>query len=137
MDQPLTAHEAPSVPAPPPADLRPAEPTSMVNIYELSFGAVCGICAGVFIKKGAKMLAFVLGGIFVLLQYCNSMSLISVNWDKASERFDNLFSSTGPDGVRHPPTVASLWNWLVDFLLADFQQRASFVAGLLLGLRVG
>ncbi|KZT57007.1 hypothetical protein CALCODRAFT_434887, partial [Calocera cornea HHB12733] len=115
----------------------PPAPQSMINVYELSFGAVCGICAGVFIKKGAKMLAFLLGGIFVLLQYFNSLSLISVNWDKMSARYDSLFTSTGPDGVRHPPTLVSLWNWLVDFLLADFQQRASFVAGLMLGLRVG
>lgn len=41
---------------------------SSVNVYELSFGTVCGLCAGVFIKKGAKALAFVLGGVFVLLQ---------------------------------------------------------------------
>jgi len=30
-----------------------------------------------------------------------------------------------------------LWNWVVDFLTADFQSRASFVAGLALGLRIG
>ena len=35
---------------------------------ELTFGSVAGICAGVFIKKGAKAVAFFLGGIFVLLQ---------------------------------------------------------------------
>lgn len=39
-------------------------------MYELSFGTVCGICAGVFLKKGAKALAFVFGGVFVLLQVC-------------------------------------------------------------------
>ena len=37
-------------------------------MYGLTFGTVCGICAGVFVKKGAKALAFVFGGIFVLLQ---------------------------------------------------------------------
>lgn len=37
-------------------------------MFELSFGAVCGICAGVFVKKGVKLLAFFLGGVFVLLQ---------------------------------------------------------------------
>ena len=40
----------------------------IVNVYELSFGTVCGICAGVFVKKGAIALAYVFGGIFVLLQ---------------------------------------------------------------------
>lgn len=43
-------------------------PKSDINVYNLGFGTVCGICAGVFIKKGAKLLAFVLGGAFVFLQ---------------------------------------------------------------------
>ena len=46
----------------------PPPPQSSVNAYELTFGTVCGICAGVFVKKGAKALAFVMGGVFVLLQ---------------------------------------------------------------------
>jgi FUN14 family len=37
-------------------------------MYELTFGTVCGVCAGVFVKKGAKALAFFFGGVFVLLQ---------------------------------------------------------------------
>ena len=41
-----------------------------MNLYELSFGTVAGICAGVFIKKGAKAVAFFVGGVFVLLQVC-------------------------------------------------------------------
>jgi hypothetical protein len=46
----------------------PPPPESIVNMYELTFGTVCGVCAGVFVKKGAKTLAFIFGGIFVLLQ---------------------------------------------------------------------
>ena len=46
----------------------PDAPKSNINFYELSFGTVCGLCAGVFVKKGAKALAFMLGGVFVLLQ---------------------------------------------------------------------
>jgi hypothetical protein len=46
----------------------PPPPESSVNMYELTFGTVCGICAGIFVKKGAKALAVVFGGIFVLLQ---------------------------------------------------------------------
>ena len=53
---------------PPPDELPPPPPGSAVSLYELSFGTVAGICAGVFIKKGAKAAAFLLGGIFVLLQ---------------------------------------------------------------------
>lgn len=45
---------------------------SSVNLTQLTFGTVCGICAGVFVKKGFKALAFLLGGVFVLLQVSNS-----------------------------------------------------------------
>ena len=52
----------------------PPPPESIVNMYELTFGTVCGVCAGVFVKKGARALAFVFGGVFVLLQVspCNT-----------------------------------------------------------------
>lgn len=51
---------------------------SALSTYELSFGAVCGICAGVFVKKGAKLVAFMLGGAFVMLQVCGG------HWDVAA-----------------------------------------------------
>ena len=43
-------------------------PKSDLNVYNLGFGTICGICSGLFIKKGAKFIAFLLGGGFVLLQ---------------------------------------------------------------------
>ncbi|KAJ3551996.1 hypothetical protein NM688_g4391 [Phlebia brevispora] len=122
--------------APSPATL-PPPPESSVNLYELTFGTVCGVCAGVFMKKGAKALAFVLGGIFVLLQYLGSLSLVRVDWTRMSGRFENLFYREDVQGIRRPPSIGSVMRWLIDFLTADFQQRASFVAGFALGLRVG
>ncbi|TDL27364.1 hypothetical protein BD410DRAFT_782457 [Rickenella mellea] len=124
--------EPPNVPDP-----LPPPPQSAVNIYELSFGTVAGICAGVFVKKGAKALAFFLGGVFVLLQYFVSMSFVRVDWGRIGTKFENLFYTTDASGNRLAPTISSLWTWLLNFLLADFQPRASFIAGLLLGLRVG
>ena len=51
----------------------PPPPQSSVSYYELTFGTVAGICAGVFVKKGAKAVAFMLGGVFVLLQVSRYM----------------------------------------------------------------
>jgi len=45
-----------------------APPQSSVSWPQLTFGTVTGICAGIFIKKGAKAVAWFLGGIFILLQ---------------------------------------------------------------------
>ncbi|KAI0636832.1 FUN14 family-domain-containing protein [Trametes polyzona] len=117
-------------PAPPP-------PRSSVNLYELTFGSVCGVCAGVFVKKGARAVAFVMGGVFVLLQYLGSLSLVRVDWGRTATRFENLFYTTDATGAKRPPNVGSLFRWIIDFLTADFQQRASFIAGFTLGLRIG
>ena len=63
----------------------PPPPTSTVSLYELSFGTVAGICAGVFVRKGAKMVAFALGGVFVLLQVCcETLQWVSVLTDRPS-----------------------------------------------------
>jgi len=126
-----------SVPAPPTPPPQAPPPESAVNLYELTFGTVTGICAGVFIKKGAKMVAFFLGGVFVLLQYLGSLSLVRVDWGRMASRFENLFYTRDALGHKRPPTISSLWRWVVDFLTADFQPRASFIAGLALGLRIG
>ncbi|QRW00401.1 FUN14 domain-containing protein [Ceratobasidium sp. AG-Ba] len=119
------------------SDPLPPPPESSLGLYQLTFGSVAGICAGVFIKKGARAIAFFLGGIFVLLQYFNAIDITKVNWGSASTRFERLFYSSEPGGKSRAPTIGSLWAWLVDFLTADFPPRATFLAGLILGLRVG
>lgn len=118
------------------------EPESIVNIYQLSFGTICGVCAGVFIKKGLKLIAFLLGGCYILLQYMNSQRLISVNWSAINSRYDKLVgSAAGPEtgSVRGygGSTLQRIWNRTTNFLMADFQPRATFMAGLVLGLRLG
>ena len=65
------------------------------------------------------------------------MSIVRVDWNRAGSRFENLFYTKDALGVSRPPNVASLFRWLFDFLTADFQPRASFVAGFALGLRLG
>ncbi|KAK7014950.1 FUN14 family-domain-containing protein [Favolaschia claudopus] len=134
------ASPAPAVvPAPEtPDDDLPPPPPSAVKVYQLTFGTVAGICAGVFIKKGAKMVAFFLGGVFVLLQYFGSYGFLKVDWQRVGSVYERVFYTTdAKTGNKTAPTISSAWRWLVDFLTADFQPRASFIAGLALGLRIG
>ena len=70
-------------------------------------------------------------------QYLGSVSIIKIDWSRAAARFENLMYTTEANGIRQPPSVYSLWRWLVDFMTADFQPRASFIAGFALGIRVG
>lgn len=62
---------------------RPPPPKSMISLYELGFGTVAGICAGVFTKKGIKAAAWLLGGVFVLLQV-SGISLMNLSVDTTS-----------------------------------------------------
>ncbi|TIB86867.1 hypothetical protein E3Q06_01414 [Wallemia mellicola] len=112
-------------------------PESIVNYRHLGFGSVCGICCGVFLKKGAKILAFFIGAAFVFLQYMRSQGLIVVKWDNISRRYNaSLKRKVGDNSTSDGVAVARVWNRLVDFLTADFQSRATFIAGLGLGLRL-
>lgn len=70
-------------------------------------------------------------------QYMGSASLVRVDWGKAAGKFENLFYTKDAAGGTRPPNVLSLWHWLINFLTADFQPRASFIAGFVLGLRIG
>lgn len=63
--------------------------------------------------------------------------MVRVNWTKIGQRFENLFYTVDEQGAKRAPNVGSLLRWLVDFLTADFQPRASFLAGFALGLRIG
>lgn len=124
----------------PPPELEPnlpPPPQSSVNFYELTFGTVCGVCAGVFVKKGARLVAFFLGGAYVLLQYLGTLSLVKVDWARMASHFENLFYRADAAGKRRPPTIGSMLRWMIDFLTVDFQARASFIAGFALGLRIG
>jgi len=89
------------------------------------------------VKKGLRAVAFVMGGVFLLLQYFNSLHWLRVDWTTAERQFNHAFYVTDEDGVRRPPTIFTAWMWFKDFVLADFQPRASFVAGFMLGLRFG
>lgn len=72
-----------------------------------------------------------------LPQYFGSLNLIRIDWTRMSSRFENLFYTTDARGTKRAPSIGSLFRWIVDFLTADFQQRATFIAGFGLGLRIG
>ncbi|GAA6014298.1 hypothetical protein JCM11491_005030 [Sporobolomyces phaffii] len=111
------------------------EAESILNLRDLGFGTVSGICVGVFVKKGLRAAAFLLGGVFVLMQYMSSRSLININWGALTSSYDSVITSrAGPAGSNR---AVGLWNWFIDFVSADVQSRATFVAGVVLGLRIG
>ncbi|RSH82497.1 uncharacterized protein EHS24_007477 [Apiotrichum porosum] len=114
------------------------EVRSILSLGQLSFGAVCGICAGVFVKKGFKIVAFALGGVYVLLQYLSSKKFVQVDWKAVGTAYDGQFATVDQaTGKVVYPTATGVWNGFIDFLTANFQQRATFLAGFVLGVRLG
>ncbi|KDE09499.1 hypothetical protein MVLG_00399 [Microbotryum lychnidis-dioicae p1A1 Lamole] len=114
----------------------PAE--SIINLRDLSFGTVSGICVGFFVKKGLKAVAFALGGVFVFLQYMSSRSLLQINWGAITNSYDSFIAKrAGPPASAGGNRITGLWSWFVDFVSADVQSRATFIAGILLGFRLG
>lgn len=127
----------------PPLNVPEAKPKSIVNVYQLSFGTICGLCAGIFIKKGLKFIAFLLGGCYVFVQYLASKRLVKIDWNSLKGSYNKSINSlAGPvedagHGRFDKMPLVRIWRRLVDFLTSDFQERATFLAGLVLGLRLG
>ncbi|KAH9820849.1 FUN14 family-domain-containing protein [Melampsora americana] len=102
-------------------------PESILSLQKLSFGAVSGICVGIFVRKGLRFLAFLCGAGFVFVQYLHSRSLVDVHWNQISRKYDRFIGH----GDR------SIGNRFWNFLTADFQARSTFSLGFVLGLRIG
>ncbi|GAA5858944.1 hypothetical protein JCM8547_007167 [Rhodosporidiobolus lusitaniae] len=116
----------------------PKKAESILNLRDLGFGTVSGICVGVFVKKGLRMAAFFLGGTFVFLQYLSSRSFININWSALTTSYDSFITRrAGPPSSQGGNRLAGLWTRFIDFVGANIQQRATFVAGIALGFRLG
>jgi|ERR1712093_9360 len=111
------------------------EVESGLDLRSLSFGAVAGISTGVFIKKGLKAAGFLLGGAFVFLQYLATRGMVNVDWRSMASKYESKLESLAGQGTGS--RLSRLGNRVLDFLMADFPPRATFAAGLALGLRIG
>lgn len=94
----------------------------------LGFGGVAGLAVGYAAKKLTKLLALLLGCVFILLQLAAYEGFVTVNWGAVQGRAEHLWST--PQGL----TLADrLW----DILTANLPFGSGFVAGFALGLKLG
>lgn len=92
----------------------------------IAFGLATGWVVGYFTKKVAKITAFFLGLVFVLLQVLVMNHLIQVNWPDVGRAFDHIVQVTR--GHQSQVWAMLLWN---------FPYAGSFTAGFVLGFRKG
>jgi len=110
-----------------------------VSFSHLSFSTVLGISTGIFVKKGLKTIAFILGGVFVLVQYLHSRNYLTTSfpsWTYLNNKYESTFDSLIPPDQNKSNRLARLVNAFLDFLLADFPGRATFAMGFMVGLRM-
>lgn len=69
------------------------------------------------------------------LQYLGSRGLVNVDWKSMASRYERTIDSYA--GTGSGSRLQRVGGRLVDFLLADFPQRSAFLAGIVLGLRIG
>lgn len=92
---------------------------------DLSLGGLLGFCAGYAFKKAGRVVVFVIGAVFVIVQFLAYYELVTVNWARvqvAAEPWLKEGAST---------TSA----WVLEVLQANLPFGGAFVAGLVLGLR--
>jgi uncharacterized membrane protein (Fun14 family) len=97
-------------------------------LVSLGFGGTAGLVVGYAAKKITKLVAVVLGLLFILLQVLVYNDLITVNWSGVQHTAQQVW--TDPHGV----TLADrLWG----ILTANLPFGGGFVTGFALGFKLG
>ena len=94
-------------------------------VTQLGVGGIGGLAVGYAIKKVAKIVAFILGLAFLMLQYLAFKDIISINYGAletwASEVVSNVGAAEG----------------ILTTMIANLPFASSFVVGLGIGLKMG
>ena len=93
-------------------------------LAQLGVGGVGGFLVGYSLKRMAKFLAVVVGGLFVLLQYLAWQGVIEINYGTLFDLMQEAVRFFDPSG-------------LMGFVLANVPFAGSFAAGFALGVKAG
>lgn len=94
-------------------------------IYQLGIGGVGGFIVGFALKKLSKIIMILAGLFIIALIYLSTRGIININYEALWRAISNLFGLAG-----------EAFSWFVHVLsLMPF--IGSFVAGFLLGLKLG
>ncbi len=93
---------------------------------QVTFGGLAGYAVGYALKKLGRLLAVALGLLFVVVQLLAQAGYIQVDWTRIQKDVEPLLQQPG---------LQSLWERLLTTLTYNLPFGASFVGGLILGLR--
>lgn len=94
-------------------------------VYQLGVGGVGGFIVGYALKKLSKLIIFLIGIFIIILIYLSTQGIININYNGLWSALNSLLGWAG-----------TAFSWLIGVIsLLPF--AASFVAGFLLGLKLG
>ncbi|MEJ2668462.1 MAG: FUN14 domain-containing protein [Deinococcales bacterium] len=97
-------------------------------VEQLGFGAVAGFAAGFALKKVGKVVAIVVGLIFVVVQVLAYYGFVSINWAAVQHSVDPLLT---------PNALGSAWRSVLAVLTYNVAFAAAFVPSFVWGLKRG
>lgn len=97
-------------------------------LSQLGVGLVAGFAVGYALKKVGKVVAIVVGLLFVAVQLLSYYGLLTVHWDRLQEQVDPLLETD---------SLQSAWQGLLGILTHNLVFAGAFVPGLIIGLRRG
>lgn len=97
-------------------------------LQQLSFGALAGFVAGYALKKVGRMVALILGLLFVVLQILAYYGLVTINWIEVQERVNPFLESE---------SLNRTWQGLLNIMLYNVTFAAAFIPGFIWGIRKG
>lgn len=95
---------------------------------DLGFGGVAGAVVGYTAKKVTKLVALVLGLVFIAIQLLVYMQFVSVDWHAVQEGAEHVWSD-----ARGVTLADRAW----EVLSANLPFGAAFAAGFALGFKFG
>lgn len=92
---------------------------------QFGVGGLGGLCVGFAVKKIAKIVAVIVGIVFVGLEYLAYKDIIKINYGVLQAWAENLIGGVG---------AAQSW---LSAVVANLPFAASFIAGFGIGLKMG
>ncbi len=97
-------------------------------LAQLGFGGVAGWVSGYTLKKVGRLLALVLGFLFISLQLLAYAGYIEIDWTRIQRDVEPLLE---------PDTLKGFWQKLLEVLTYNLPFASGFAVGALLGFKKG
>lgn len=101
---------------------------------KMGYGFMMGYTSGFCLKKISKVVAFIVGCTFMMLQGLSYQGYVSLNHLKLREDLENILDVNG-DGVINTQDVVGAYRKLYNVMSHNIPAGSGFAGGMILGIR--